>query len=82
MANYLDLTTPRSSLHSCRNNAVSINIVLLQAHMYTYLHMVCTEANILIKRSMYTLEGNIGYQVKLLSTILQPVLIKKRLILI
>ena len=40
--------------------------------------MVCTEANILIKRSMYTLEGNIGYQVKLLSTILQPVLIKKR----
>ena len=57
---------------------MSINIVLLQAHMYTYLHMVCTEANILIKRSMYTLEGNIGYQVKLLSTILQPVLIKKR----
>ena len=55
---------------------MSINIVLLQAHMYTYLHMVCTEANILIKRSMYTLEGNIGYQVKLLSTILQPVLIK------
>ena len=53
--------------------------MLLQAHMYTYLHMVCTEANILIKRSMYTLEGNIGYQVKLLSTILQPVLIKKRL---
>ena len=52
--------------------------MLLQAHMYTYLHMVCTEANILIKRSMYTLEGNIGYQVKLLSTILQPVLIKKR----
>ena len=57
---------------------MSINIVLLQAHMYTYLHMVCTEANILIKRSMYTLEGNIGYQVKLSLTILQPVLIKKR----
>ena len=57
---------------------MSINIVLLQAHMYTYLHMVCTEANILIKRSMYTLEGNIGYQVKLLSTILQPVLLINR----
>ena len=57
---------------------MSINIVLLQAHMYTYLHMVCTEANILIKRSMYTLEGKIGYQVKILSTILQSVLLIKR----